>query len=178
MIACVLLCGRFVFVGFVSFSTQSSTSQPSAQIMYPAMQCADVFFLGADICQLGMDQRKVNMLAREYCDQIGKKDKPIILSHHMLMGLLQGQEKMSKSVAGSAIFMEDSAVCHAFHNIHPHRRLCRCVSAHRVAPCVFPHCCVCVTVDLLGLLFYRGCHITGASAQEDQQGFLCPCCQP
>ena len=36
----------------------------AAQIFYPCMQCADVFFLKADICQLGMDQRKVNMLAR------------------------------------------------------------------------------------------------------------------
>jgi len=72
------------------------------------MQCADIFFLKADICQLGMDQRKVNMLAREYCDDIKRKNKPIILSHHMLMGLKQGQEKMSKSDPDSAIFMEDS----------------------------------------------------------------------
>lgn len=35
----------------------------------------------ADICQLGMDQRKVNMLAREYCDDIKRKLKPVILSH-------------------------------------------------------------------------------------------------
>lgn len=38
----------------------------------------------ADICQLGMDQRKVNVLAREYCDDIKRKNKPIILSHRML----------------------------------------------------------------------------------------------
>ena len=38
----------------------------------------------ADICQLGMDQRKVNMLAREYCDNLRKKYKPIILSHRIL----------------------------------------------------------------------------------------------
>lgn len=82
----------------------------AAQIMYPCMQCADIFFLKADICQLGMDQRKVNMLAREYCDQVKPKlkNKPIILSHHMLPGLKQGQEKMSKSDPTSAIFMEDS----------------------------------------------------------------------
>ncbi|XP_021743830.1 tyrosine--tRNA ligase 1, cytoplasmic-like [Chenopodium quinoa] len=79
-----------------------------AQIFYPCMQCADIFFLKADICQLGMDQRKVNVLAREYCDDIKRKHKPIILSHHMLPGLLQGQEKMSKSDASSAIFMDDS----------------------------------------------------------------------
>lgn len=28
-----------------------------------------------------MDQRKVNMLAREYCDQIKRKFKPVVLSH-------------------------------------------------------------------------------------------------
>ncbi|KAL7549320.1 hypothetical protein ACHAWF_012593 [Thalassiosira exigua] len=72
------------------------------------MQCADVFFLKADVCQLGVDQRKVNMLAREYCDASKKKFKPVILSHHMLYGLKEGQEKMSKSDPDSAIFMEDS----------------------------------------------------------------------
>jgi tyrosyl-tRNA synthetase len=58
------------------------------------MQCSDVFFLKTNICQLGLDQRKVNMLAREYCDKIESKYKPIILSHHMLKGLT-GSEKMS-----------------------------------------------------------------------------------
>jgi len=36
-------------------------------------------------------------------------DKPIIVSHGMMSGLLEGQEKMSKSNLDSAIFMEDSA---------------------------------------------------------------------
>lgn len=81
----------------------------AAQILYPLMQCADVFFLKTDICQLGLDQRKVNMLAREYCDLTGRKLKPVILSHHMLAGLKQGQAKMSKSDPDSAIFMEDTA---------------------------------------------------------------------
>eukprot|EP00392_Amoebophrya_sp_AT5.2_P004962 g4971.t1 len=79
-----------------------------AQILYPIMQCTDIFFLGADICQLGVDQRKVNMLAREYCALAGRARKPIILSHHMLYGLFEGQEKMSKSDPDSAIFMEDT----------------------------------------------------------------------
>jgi tRNA synthetases class I (W and Y) len=45
----------------------------------------EMFVTQADICQLGMDQRKVNMLAREYCDECKpkKKFKPIILSHRM-----------------------------------------------------------------------------------------------
>jgi len=108
----------------------------SGQILYPCMQCTDIFFLKADITSLGMDQRKVNVLAREYCVQIKKKDKPIIVSHHMLMGLIKPEEKkeenkeeekeeskedkeeknkdekirkkMSKSIPDSAIFMEDS----------------------------------------------------------------------
>ncbi|MEL7343222.1 MAG: tyrosine--tRNA ligase, partial [Bacteroidota bacterium] len=83
----------------------------AAQILYPCMQCADIFFLRADICQLGMDQRKVNMLAREYCDATRPRIrfKPVILSHHMLAGLKEGQTKMSKSDPDSAIFMEDEA---------------------------------------------------------------------
>lgn len=93
----------------------------AAQMLYPLMQCTDVFFLQADICQLGVDQRKVNMLAREYYEAAKNDDKskkssatrtrlkrPIILSHHMLYGLQKGQVKMSKSNPDSAIFMEDS----------------------------------------------------------------------
>lgn len=80
----------------------------AAQILYPLMQCADIFFLKTDICQLGLDQRKVNMLAREYATLIGQKLKPVILSHHMLAGLKKGQAKMSKSDPDSAIFMEDT----------------------------------------------------------------------
>eukprot|EP00977_Amphora_coffeiformis_P015519 scaffold4535_cov179-Amphora_coffeaeformis.AAC.4 len=84
-------------------------SLTAAQVLYPLMQCTDVFFLKADICQLGVDQRKVNMLAREYCDAANIRHKPIILSHHMLYGLKAGQEKMSKSDPDSAVFMEDTA---------------------------------------------------------------------
>ena len=53
-----------------------------------------------------MDQKKVNVLATEYADQVGKK-KPVIVSHGMMMGLKEGQQKMSKSDPMSAIFMED-----------------------------------------------------------------------
>ena len=80
----------------------------AAQIMYPCMQCTDIFFLGADITSLGMDQRKVNMLAREYCNETHSNEKPIIVSHHMLKGLLKDAEKMSKSIPETAIFVEDS----------------------------------------------------------------------
>lgn len=83
-------------------------SLKAAQALYPIMQCTDIFFLRADVCQLGVDQRKVNMLAREYCDAANIKRKPVILSHHMLYGLKAGQAKMSKSDPDSAVFMEDT----------------------------------------------------------------------
>ncbi|KAJ0568965.1 putative tyrosine--tRNA ligase [Helianthus annuus] len=55
-------------------------------------------------------QRKVNVLAREYCDDTKRKNKPIILSYHMLPGLKKGQDNMSKFDPSSAIFMEDEEV--------------------------------------------------------------------
>ncbi len=90
----------------------------AAQILYPCMQCADIFHLKADITQLGMDQRKVNVLAREIGPSIGFW-KPVVVSHHMLLGLQgapQGvnvQEKvaeikMSKSQPDSSVFMTDT----------------------------------------------------------------------
>jgi hypothetical protein len=88
-------------------------SLTAAQVLYPLMQCTDIFFLKADICQLGNNQRKVNMLARKYCHHAAKDKKrmhkPVILSHYMLYGLKEGQEMMSKSNPNSAEFMEDSA---------------------------------------------------------------------
>ncbi|MHA1731297.1 MAG: tyrosine--tRNA ligase [Promethearchaeota archaeon] len=92
----------------------------SSQILYPLMQAADIFYLHADICQLGLDQRKVNMLAREVAKSLGIRHKPVAIHHHMLMGLNKPPEadmeeidkkiarKMSKSDPDSAIFMLDS----------------------------------------------------------------------
>ncbi len=96
-------------------------SLTASQIIYPLMQATDIFMLKADITQLGMDQRKVNMLAREVAQHLGFK-KPIVVSHHMLLGLLPPSDKkddetatdrgirlkMSKSIPDSAIFMTDT----------------------------------------------------------------------
>lgn len=96
-----------------------SESLSAAQILYPCMQCADIFHLKADITQLGMDQRKVNVLAREVGPKLGYW-KPVIISHYMLMGLGEPSSdagdviekaiemKMSKSNPDSAIFMTDT----------------------------------------------------------------------
>lgn len=78
----------------------------ASQLLYPLMQVADVLELGVDICSLGLDQRKVNMLLHEFCEK-KKLHKPVVVSHHMLSGL-NGDTKMSKSVPDNAIFMDDS----------------------------------------------------------------------
>ena len=94
-----------------------------AQYFYPMMQTADIFQLDVDITQLGLDQRRANILAREVAPQLGWK-KPVVISHHMLMGLqgvkepegfdiekkkdIQIASKMSKSRPQTAIFVHDS----------------------------------------------------------------------
>lgn len=94
-----------------------------AQLLYPMMQVADIFWLQADICQLGLDQRRANILAREVGPKLGWW-KPVIVSHHMLMGLEGLKEpegydedkridvaissKMSKSKPESSIFVHDT----------------------------------------------------------------------
>lgn len=107
---------RIVRTGQIMGRKESDVQQAS-QILYPCMQCADVFHLEADITQLGMDQRKVNVLAREMAPTLGYK-KPVVVSHHMLMGLNEPPKgegtdrildlKMSKSKPDTAIFMTDS----------------------------------------------------------------------
>lgn len=110
---------RFIRTAEFMGREDSAEKLSAAQIMYPCMQIADIFTLGAKITQLGMDQRKVNMLAREVGSQLGYW-KPIVVSHHMLMGLGKPpsasadtttraiENKMSKSNPDSAIFMTDT----------------------------------------------------------------------
>ena len=95
----------------------------TAQLFYPMMQVADIFWLDVDICQLGLDQRRANILAREIAHKM-KWKKPIAVHHHMLIGL-QGRKgpegydenpsvdseissKMSKSKPETSIFVHDS----------------------------------------------------------------------
>ena len=100
---------------------KESDTLTASQILYPLMQAADIFTLHAQVTQLGMDQRKVNMLAREVAPKLGLA-KPVVVSHHMLLGLLPPTDKaenetaadrairlkMSKSNPNSAIFMTDT----------------------------------------------------------------------
>jgi tyrosyl-tRNA synthetase len=118
---------RFVRTAEMMGREESLEKLTGAHIIYSCMQVADIFMLGAKITQLGMDQRKVNMLAREVGPMLGYW-KPVVVSHHMLMGLgnpepvetqnlasLQSNKlqrtiaiKMSKSKPDSAIFMTDT----------------------------------------------------------------------
>ncbi len=105
----------------------------TAQLFYPSMQAADIFHLADDpasepiIAQLGLDQRKANMLARDVAEKIGFK-KPVAVHHRMLLGLdgvasasaaVEAHEaekwdehamefKMSKSKPQTCIFVHDS----------------------------------------------------------------------
>ncbi|MCA9379050.1 tyrosine--tRNA ligase [Candidatus Dojkabacteria bacterium] len=92
-----------------------------AQILYPCMQVTDMFkVMECQVTQLGLDQRKVNMLAREIGPELGFW-KPVVVSHGMLQGLGKPlaesadateraiSMKMSKSKPDTAIFMTDSA---------------------------------------------------------------------
>ncbi|MFH1787069.1 MAG: tyrosine--tRNA ligase [archaeon] len=91
----------------------------TGQLFYGAMQATDPFYLKVDICQLGMDQRKVTILSREIAESLGFR--PVVCVHHHLLLGLSGpvrmgkcepedavENKMSKSVAGSCIYIHDS----------------------------------------------------------------------
>ncbi|MBI3859874.1 MAG: tyrosine--tRNA ligase [Thaumarchaeota archaeon] len=96
----------------------------TAQLLYPMMQVADIFWLDVDICQLGLDQRRANILAREVAEKM-KWKKPVAVHHHMLIGLQGNKDpegydesgeidrqissKMSKSKPETSIFVHDSS---------------------------------------------------------------------
>jgi tyrosyl-tRNA synthetase len=93
-----------------------------SDFLYTPMQVADIFHLKVKICQLGIDQRKANVVARELGEKLGFW-KPVCVHHHLLQGLEkpkvwpipEGQEKeavasakMSKSKPETCIFLYDS----------------------------------------------------------------------
>jgi tyrosyl-tRNA synthetase len=95
----------------------------TAQYFYPMMQVSDIFELDLDMCQMGVDQRRAIILAREAGPKLGWK-KPVMVTHHMLMGLTGQKEpegfeaskerdmeissKMSKSRPDTCIFVHDT----------------------------------------------------------------------
>lgn len=93
-----------------------------SDFLYTPMQVADIFQLEVKICQLGIDQRKANVVAREIGQKLGFW-KPVCVHHHLLQGLEkpaiwpipEGKEKealasakMSKSQPQTCVFIYDS----------------------------------------------------------------------
>ncbi len=99
-----------------------SDSQSMGAFLYVPMQVSDIFQLKVDLCQLGMDQRRANILARELGPKLGEW-KPVCAHHHLLMGLkgpqamgfeddkkldVEVSSKMSKSKPETSIYMTDT----------------------------------------------------------------------
>ena len=78
-----------------------------SQMLYPLMQVEDIKALGCDVAVGGIDQRKVHMLARENLPEVGWQ-KPIVVHTPMVVSLLGAGQKMSKSIPGSGISLDDS----------------------------------------------------------------------
>jgi len=81
----------------------------TAQLFYPMMQVADAFHLDVDICQLGLDQRRSGILAREIAEKM-KWKRPVIVSHHLLRGLdaiVPAQRKVEGGGARIEIMKKD-----------------------------------------------------------------------
>ena len=78
-----------------------------SQMLYPIMQAADMKHLGVDVGEGGMEQRKVQMLARELLPDVGYK-APIMIHTPLITSLKGPGSKMSKSIPGSGISVIDS----------------------------------------------------------------------
>ena len=101
---------------------KETEAQHVSDFLYTPMQVADIFHLEVKICQLGIDQRNANVVARELGERLGFW-KPVCVHHHLLQGLEkpttwpipEGKErealssaKMSKSQPETCVFIYDS----------------------------------------------------------------------
>jgi tyrosyl-tRNA synthetase len=79
-------------------------SLDTAQLFYPPMQVTDIFQMDIDICQLGIDQRRANILAREVAQKY-KWKVPAIVSHPYILGL-QGVPKEAQKSSDEGVLMQ------------------------------------------------------------------------
>jgi tyrosyl-tRNA synthetase len=101
---------------------KESEARRVSDFLYTPMQVADIFHMEVKICQLGMDQRKANVVARELGERLGYW-KPVCVHHSILQGLMKppvwpipkekereilSSIKMSKSKPETCIFIYDS----------------------------------------------------------------------
>jgi tyrosyl-tRNA synthetase len=100
---------------------QESEAKHVSDYMYTPMQVADIFHMQVKICQLGIDQRKANVVARELGERLGYW-KPVCVHHSYLQGLAKppvwpipkekerevlSSIKMSKSKPETCVFIYD-----------------------------------------------------------------------
>ena len=86
-----------------------------ANLLYPAMQAADIHSLDLDIVHAGMDQRKIHMLVKDVFPKM-KWKVPVAVHHKLLPGLTKPAEvkpdgevaKMSKSDPNAGVFIHNS----------------------------------------------------------------------
>jgi tyrosyl-tRNA synthetase len=98
-----------------------SEAKHVSDYLYTPMQVADIFHMEVKICQLGIDQRKANVVARELGEKLGYW-KPVCVHHSYLQGLVKppvwpipkekereilSMIKMSKSKPETCIFIYD-----------------------------------------------------------------------
>ena len=77
-----------------------------SQLLYPIMQAADIKYLGCDVAEGGMEQRKVHMIAKDMKDILKHN---FVAVHTPLITSFKGpEEKMSKSIPGSGLSVTDS----------------------------------------------------------------------
>jgi tyrosyl-tRNA synthetase len=101
---------------------KESEARHVSDFLYTPMQVADIFHMKVKICQLGLDQRKANVVARELGEKLGFW-KPVCVHHTYLQGLAKppvwpipkdkereilSSIKMSKSKPETCIFIYDS----------------------------------------------------------------------
>jgi tyrosyl-tRNA synthetase len=77
-----------------------------SQLMYPLMQVVDIKYLGADVAEGGLEQRKVHMIGK---DTIKIHNHPFVAVHTPLITSLKGPgQKMSRSIPGTGVSVIDS----------------------------------------------------------------------
>ncbi|KQK11367.1 tyrosine--tRNA ligase 1, cytoplasmic isoform X2 [Brachypodium distachyon] len=79
----------------------------AAEIFLPCLQCAVILFQKVDIWLLGMEQHEANLLARQYCKHVKRRNKPVAVLHNTLPNLLQYPAMENRRHPAWAIFMED-----------------------------------------------------------------------
>src|SRR3989338_7048290 len=77
-----------------------------SQLWYPLMQVVDIKYLGVDVAEGGLEQRKVHMIGKDSEKELGHE---FVAVHTPLITSLKGPgSKMSKSIPGSGIAVIDS----------------------------------------------------------------------